>query len=138
MFPALTSMARPDGLIRLVRHALGLTLLAGGALVAQSTPSNDVDLRQYEGHYAYRDDLTLYLVAHRDRLVAVLGDGKYPLRPVAPDTFENGVGDRIPILRDADGRVVAFQERGDTFRRVVTTVPAEVRRSEEPRLNSSH
>jgi hypothetical protein len=56
--------------------------------VAQSTRSDDVDLRQYEGHYAYRDDLTLYLVAHRDRLVAVLGDGKYRLRRVAPDTFE--------------------------------------------------
>src|SRR5687767_6675468 len=132
MFPTMKPMARPDGLICFVGLALGLTLLVGGPLVAQSTPSNDVDLRQYEGHYAYRDGLTLYLVAHRDRLVAVLGDGKYPLRRMAPDTFENGVGDRIPILRDADGRVVAFQERGDTFRRVVTTVPAEVRNLFEP------
>jgi CubicO group peptidase (beta-lactamase class C family) len=133
MFPAVKLMARLNRRICLVGIALGLTLLAGEALVAQSTPSTNVDLRQYEGHYTYRDDLTLYLVAHRDRLVAVLGDGKYPLRRVAPDTFENGVGDRIPILRDADGRVVAFQERGDTFRRLVATVPAEVRNFFEPR-----
>jgi CubicO group peptidase (beta-lactamase class C family) len=126
-------MARPDRFNRLVRIALGLALLVGVPLLAQPTPSNDLDLRQYEGHYAYRDDLTLYLVAHRDRLVALVGDGKYPLRRLAPDTFENAVGVRIPIVRDGDGRVVAFQERGETFHRLAAAIPADVRNLFEPR-----
>jgi CubicO group peptidase (beta-lactamase class C family) len=84
-------------------------------------------LWEFEGVYDYRDSATVIMVASSKGLVAVIGEAKYPLRAVAADTFANGAGDRIPFLRGSDGRVVAFQERGDTFARRTPTVPTMTR-----------
>jgi CubicO group peptidase (beta-lactamase class C family) len=73
------------------------------------------------------------MVADGDRLVAILDDGKYPLRASGVDTFMNGVGDTIPFVRDDAGRIVAFQEKGDTFRRLSADVPDAVRSRLRPR-----
>ena len=86
-----------------------------------------------EGHYEYREGATLYMVADGDRLVAILGDGKYPLPSTGVDAFVNGVGDPIRFVRDAAGRVVAFTEKGDTFKRLSPDVPEAVRSRLRPR-----
>jgi CubicO group peptidase (beta-lactamase class C family) len=84
-------------------------------------------LTEFEGIYDYRDAATVTMVAGRNGLVAVIGEATYPLRAVASDTFANGAGDRIPFLRGTDGRIVAFQERGDTFTRRTRTIPTATR-----------
>ena len=86
-----------------------------------------------EGHYEYREGATLYMVADGDRLMAILGDGKYPLPSTGIDAFVNGVGDPIGFVRDASGRVVAFTEKGDTFKRLSPDVPEAVRSRLRPR-----
>ena len=90
-------------------------------------------LGELEGHYEYREGATLYIVVDGDRLVAVLGDGKYPLRATGVDTFVNGVGEEIPFVRDGAGRIVAFKEKGDTFKRLSPDVPEAVRSKLRPR-----
>ena len=87
----------------------------------------------FEGLYQYRDGANLVMVVDRERLVAIIGEAKYPLRAVAPDTFANPSGNPIPFMRDTAGRVVAFKEHGDTFERLSTIVGAEVRQLLEPR-----
>jgi CubicO group peptidase (beta-lactamase class C family) len=67
------------------------------------------------------------MVVHDDQLVAVIGEAKYTLRPAGVDLFTNPGGNPIPFLRDAAGRIEAFQEGGDTFRRRSSEVPATVR-----------
>ena len=51
----------------------------------------------------------------------------------ALSTFKNPGGDPIPFLRDTNSRVVAFQEKGDSFKRLSSSVPVDVRRLLEPR-----
>jgi hypothetical protein len=84
-------------------------------------------LAEFEGLYGYRDGGTLVMVADGERLVAIINEAKYPLRAVATDTFTNPGGDPIPFVRDTTGRIVAFQEHGDTFARLSTAVSAEIR-----------
>jgi CubicO group peptidase (beta-lactamase class C family) len=108
-------------------------LLAALLPVAAALAATPPPLRELEGHYEYRQGATLFLVADRDRLVAILGDGKYPLRATGVDTFVNGVGDTIPFLRDGAGRIVAFKEKGDTFKRLSPDVPDIVRSVLRPR-----
>jgi CubicO group peptidase (beta-lactamase class C family) len=112
--------------------ALFAALLAVSSALAAPPP-----LAELEGHYEYREGATLYLVGDGDRLVAILGDGKYPLRATGADTFVNGVGDAIPFVRDAAGRIVAFKEKGDTFKRLSSDVPDTVRSILRPRPLSS-
>ena len=52
------------------------------------------------------------VLADGQRLVAIIGEGKFPLRASGTDTFTNAGGDSIPFLRDASGRIVAFKEKG--------------------------
>ena len=108
-------------------------LLAALLPVASALAATPPPLRELEGHYEYREGATLFLVADGDRLVAILGDGKYPLRATGVDTFVNGVGDAIPFLRDGAGRIVAFKEKGDTFKRLSPDVPGAVRSFLRPR-----
>jgi CubicO group peptidase (beta-lactamase class C family) len=111
-----------------------LLVAAPSAALTSQTPQTPVApaaraagrLTEYEGRYEYRGG-TLLIVASRGQLVAVIGEGKYPLRAAATDTFTNGGGDRIPFLRDPAGRVVAFKEGRDTFARLSATVPAATR-----------
>jgi CubicO group peptidase (beta-lactamase class C family) len=91
------------------------------------------NLTEYEGHYEYRDGLTLFIVAKHEGLIAIIGEGKYALRAAGTDTFTNGVGDRIPFLRNTDGRIVAFKEKGVRFARLSSTVPAATLLLLEPR-----
>jgi CubicO group peptidase (beta-lactamase class C family) len=100
------------------------------APVAQTPLRN---LAEFEGHYEYRDGLTLFMVASRGRLMATIGDSKYVLRAAGTDTFLNPPGDSIPFVRDADGRIVAFKEYGDQFARLSSKVPAAKRLLVEPR-----
>lgn len=90
-------------------------------------------LAEYEGRYAYHDGQSVDLVADGPTLVAILGEGKYPLRRVGPDLFENGGGDRIPFVRNPAGRVVAFREDGQTYERLSADVPPASRQLLRPR-----
>jgi CubicO group peptidase (beta-lactamase class C family) len=99
----------------------------GGRQTAASQGGPLPNLAEFEGHYQYQDNSTLFMVADGARLVAVLGDGKYPLRASGTDTFINGSGEAIPFVRDASGHIVAFKERGVTFARLSSEVPATVR-----------
>ena len=95
------------------------------------------ELAEFEGRYDYRDGHTLFVVADRGRLVAVINEGKYPLQATGPDTFANGSGDRIPFLRDPSGRITAFKEANDTFKRLSPDVPAALRELFVARPHSS-
>jgi CubicO group peptidase (beta-lactamase class C family) len=90
------------------------------------------NLSEFEGHYEYRDGLTLFLVASGDRLFAIIGDSKYLLRPAGVDKFLNPPGDSIPFTRDTNGHIVAFEESGDEFARLSPEVPTAKRRLLEP------
>jgi len=94
---------------------------------APAFASPEAKLAEFEGQYAYRDAATLVMVADGDRLVAIVGEGKYPLRAAGPDAFINPAGEPIPFLRDGNGHIAAFKERSDTFRRQSQLVPAQLR-----------
>jgi hypothetical protein len=64
-----------------------LAVLAVASAPAATAPP----LAELEGRYEYREGATLFMVADGDRLVAILGDGKYPLRATGPDAFVHGV-----------------------------------------------
>lgn len=104
-------------------------LLAGVALevpLAAQTPPEQVsqhDLTEFEGHYEYRDGLTLYMVSDGQRLYAIIGEAKYLLRDAGTDTFLNPLGDTIPFVRDESGRLAAFEEYGVRFARLSSDVP---------------
>jgi hypothetical protein len=81
------------------------------------------NLAEFEGHYKYRDGLTLFMVTSGKQLVAIIGDAKYLLRAAGTDTFLNPAGDSIPFVRDPAGRIVAFKENGEAFARLSSNVP---------------
>lgn len=93
---------------------------------------------EFEGHYAYRDGQTLDMVADGDALVAIIGEGKYPLRPDGPDLFRNAGGDAIPFLRDKTRNVTAFKEGDETYARLSTAIPETTRQLLRPRPNGSN
>ena len=114
---------------------IAFTITEGVAQTSAGTNSRALqqDLSEFEGLYRYRDGGTLFMVADGERLVAIIGEAKYPLRPVATDTFTNPSGSPIPFVRDTAGRIVAFRERGDEFARLSSVVTADVRTLLEPR-----
>lgn len=91
------------------------------------------NLAEFEGHYEYRDGGTLFMVANGKRLVVIIGESKYVLRPADIDTFRDPGSDLIPFLRDANGHIIAFKENGDTFARQSSNVSAATRLLLEPR-----
>lgn len=123
------------------RGVVASVLIAFGAMqraVAQTPAGGHSierrnDLSEFEGLYHYRNGGTLVMVADGARLVAIINEAKYYLRPVAVDTFVNPTGDSIPFLRDAAGRVSAFKEHGDSFARISATVGADIREILHPR-----
>ena len=127
----------------LTRLLLAALPFSGAATPASSQPTPEPprqvaqapqqDLAEFEGHYEYRDGETLFIVAHGERLVAILGDSPYVLRAAGPDAFTNPSGGAIPFLRDAGGRITAFKEDGDTFARLSAKVTVDIRRLLEPR-----
>jgi CubicO group peptidase (beta-lactamase class C family) len=90
-------------------------------------------LSEFEGHYEYRDGLTLFMVTRGEQLFAVIGQSKYLLRVSGTDTFLNPPGDSIPFVRDEKGRITAFKEYGQAFARLSSNVPASARSLLEPR-----
>jgi CubicO group peptidase (beta-lactamase class C family) len=116
------------GLRRCASALLAALLSVTSPLAATPPP-----LGELEGHYEYREGATLFMVADGDRLVAILGDGKYPLQATGVDTFMNAGGDAILFVRDGAGRIVAFKEKGDTFKRLSPNVPDTVRSRLRPR-----
>ena len=125
------------GLRRLLKLSF-ILVYASTQVIAQtpaapSAPAPPRNLSEFEGLYEYRDGGTLSMVASGERLVAIIGEGKYPLRAAGVDTFTNPGGDLIPFLRDADGRILAFKEGGDTFRRLSLSVSSVTRLLLDPR-----
>jgi CubicO group peptidase (beta-lactamase class C family) len=116
-----------------LRRWAGGGLLAALLPVASALAATPPPLGELEGHYEYREGATLFMVADGNRLVAILGDGKYPLPATGVDTFVNGVGDPIAFVRDGAGRIMAFKEKGDTFKRLSLDVPDKVRSRLRPR-----
>lgn len=112
---------------------LTTALLVTAATAAAQTPPAARQLAGYEGVYDYRDGLTATIVAREDRLIAIIAEGKYVLRPAGVDTFTNPGGQAIPFQRGANGRVIAFKEGTDTFTRRSAILPASVRATLEPR-----
>jgi hypothetical protein len=92
---------------RATAGALLATLLPVSSALAATPPP----LGELEGQYEYHEGTTLFIVADGDRVVAILGDGKYPLRATGIDTFVNGVGDTIPFVRDGAGRIMVGRAR---------------------------
>jgi CubicO group peptidase (beta-lactamase class C family) len=113
-----------------VSNAVWLSLVLAQVAGSQAPTQN---LTEYEGRYEYRDGGSLFMVAGGERLIAIIGEAKYPLRVASTDTFRNPGGDPIPFLRDTNGRVVAFKENGDSFKRLSSSVPAAARLLLEPR-----
>lgn len=109
------------------------TPVTAQTLAAQIAEAPLRDLAEFEGHYEYRDGGTLFIVAGSERLFAIIGESKYALRAAGTDRFTNPGGDAIPFLRDADGRIVAFKEHGDTFSRLSSSVSAAARQLLQPR-----
>lgn len=101
--------------------------------VTSQTPTTQIadaqraNLAEFEGHYEYRDGLTLFMVKRREQLIAIIDQSKYLLRAAGTDTFLNPAGDSIPFVRDASGRIVAFKEYGEEFARLSSNVPAAAR-----------
>lgn len=124
-------------LVRLLMAGLLLALASTQAMLraqaAQPATAPGRDLTEFEGQYEYRDGGTLFMVAGREQLVAIIDESKYALRLVGDDAFMNARGDPIPFHRDARGRVVAFKENGDTFERLSRNIPAAARLLLEPR-----
>lgn len=85
-------------------------------------------LSAFEGRYEYQDGGIIFLVSDGARLVALLGDAKYPLRRRSADLFTNGAGVSIPFVRDAKGKVTAFSEGGRTYRKLSDAIPSQTRR----------
>src|SRR5262245_56160371 len=112
----------------------GICVFMVGVSASQSLAPNPAD---YEGRYEYRDGGSLVMVASGERLIAIIGESKYPLRAASTDTFKNAGGDSIPFLRNANGRVVEFKENGTSFKRLSSTVPAASRLLLEPRPRRS-
>jgi CubicO group peptidase (beta-lactamase class C family) len=115
-----------------------LLLISASTPVTPQTPAQVAqtplrNLAEFEGHYEYRDGLTLFMVANKGQLTAIIGDSKYVLRAAGTDAFLNPPGDSIPFVRDANGRIVAFKEYGDEFARLSSKVPAATRLLLEPR-----
>lgn len=117
------------GVLNLCASTVGEAQMAA----ARNSPPAQQYPSVYEGLYRYRDGVALAMVADGERLVAILGEAKYRLHAVAPDTFTNPSGDTIPFVRDAAGRVIAFQEHGDTFARLSAAIAAETRALLVPR-----
>ena len=124
---------------RAVRQILALgLLLASTHLLAQTSaipaaPAPPQNLSEFEGLYEYRDGVPLTMVADGARLVAIIGEAKYPLRAAGTDLFTNPGGDPIPFQRGAGGRVVAFKEGNETFPRRSASVAPAMRSLLEPR-----
>ncbi|HEX2722886.1 MAG TPA: serine hydrolase domain-containing protein, partial [Gemmatimonadaceae bacterium] len=110
-----------------VKGLIGLPLLAVATLMPILSYGQSLDLHEYAGVYEYQDKSTIVLVPERRpagvRLVAVLGEAKYPLRSVGGDRFLNGVNDTVPFLRDKTGAITGFRERGVRYARLSTVVP---------------
>ncbi|MDI4635487.1 serine hydrolase [Pelomonas sp. V22] len=128
-----------------MQHIIGRLLVLSLLLAAASTYgqgqasartdslSPQQDLSEFEGLYRYRDGGRLVMVAGGGRLVALIGEAKYPLRAVATDTFTNPSGDELPFMRNSAGEVVGFKEHGEIFARLSTGVGAETRQLLVPR-----
>src|ERR1019366_1840297 len=80
-------------------------------------------LSDYVGTYVDRPTHTLEIVAG-DELFAVQDDAKYRLLPSGVDEFTTAVGQKIPFLRDANGKVTGYTESGEFHLRVSPTVTA--------------
>ncbi|GAB3355832.1 serine hydrolase domain-containing protein [Lysobacter tyrosinilyticus] len=114
--------------------ALGL-VFALTSLASRADEATATGLAEFEGHYAYRDGQLLDMVASGDTLVAIIGEGKYPLLRVGPDLFKNGSGDAIPFLRDKAGRITAFKENEQAYARLSGAIPDATRQLLQPRPN---
>ena len=120
------------------RYLLVAAIALTPNLVLAQVPESQAAVRnltEYEGHYQYRDGLTLFMVTSGKQLVAIIGDAKYLLRPAATDTFLNPAGELLPFVRDPTGRIVAFKEHGDEFARLSSNVPNAARLLLKARTN---
>ena len=120
------------------RYLLVAAIALTPNLVLAQVPESQAAVRnltEYEGHYQYRDGLTLFMVTSGKQLVAIIGDAKYLLRAAGTDTFLNPAGDSLPFVRDPTGRIVAFKENGEEFARLSSNVPKAARLLLKARTN---
>jgi hypothetical protein len=100
------------------------------------------NLTEYERHYEYRDGERLFMVASGERLIVIIGESKYALRPAGTDAFTNVVGDPIPFLRNTDGHIVGFKDlaksRSQSKRRLLVSAADVLECRRDRSLVSSH
>ena len=72
-------MQRP--LPRLLKVTLLLAYASTQAVAQTPTVPPPRNLSEFEGLYEYHDGGTAFMVASGDRLVAIIDESKYPLRP---------------------------------------------------------
>jgi hypothetical protein len=108
------------------RYLLVAAIALTPNLVLAQVPESQAPVRnlaEFEGHYQYRDGLTLFMVTSGKQLVAIIDESKYLLRAAGTDTFLNPAGDSLPFVRDPTGRIVAFKENGEEFADSLRTSP---------------
>jgi len=99
-------------LYRISALLLSVVFCIGAA--AQTTPSQ---LNDFVGVYEYKGSTKIDIIAGKD-LFAVVDEGKYRLPRQSDDTFLNGARQPVIFRRDAEGKVVGFEEQGQFYRRL--------------------
>lgn len=88
------------------------------------TSSQAPPLSDYVGTYTYQQGQTLEIIAG-DELFAVIDGAKYKLRQSGVDEFTNIAGEKIPFLRDANGKVTGYKDAGKFHPRISRSVTVE-------------
>jgi CubicO group peptidase (beta-lactamase class C family) len=105
--------------MRYATLALLFTLLSPN--LHGQTPS---PLSDYQGTYTDSPGQTLEIVAG-DQLFAVQDGAKYKLRLSKADEFTTLTGEKIPFLRDANGKVTGYQQDGHFHPRISLAITPE-------------
>src|SRR5665213_1541087 len=107
-----------------------ILVMLGGSAKAQTKPTPR--LSDYIGTYVDTGGRTLEIV-DGDGLFAVQDEAKYRLRPTGIDEFSTGYGQKIPFRRDANGKVIGYEQDGKFHARVSSLVTPESAALARPR-----
>lgn len=85
---------------------------------SQDEKSEYQKLTEYEGHYEYVGETTLFIAASGldTSLYAILDNAKYPLTHIKQDSFVNIRNQPVVFDRDEKGHVVSYTSGGQNFK----------------------
>ena len=114
--------------VKQVRSALNmaaiLSLILGAAVITAQVPTQHTDLDAYTGVYQYRNGATVAIIPKNADLVAIIGQGLYPVKRVQGDEFRNGPGQSVRFQRNGHGVVDGLFEGSDFFPLLSHEVPS--------------